>query len=166
MKKVAQISCLVFIMLSMTIVAQAQQFGYVNSQRILAEMPEVKEMDSNLEVLQKQYQKRGQTKVQSLQQDYVAIQEKVQKGLLSPKQQEEEGKKLEDRQKEIAKMEQEMVTEIQNKRQELLEPILKKVNDAINTVAKEKGMTMVFDQGVLLYADETMDIYKDVKARL
>ena len=37
---------------------KAQKFGYLNSQAILAELPEVKQSEAELEALQKQLQKK------------------------------------------------------------------------------------------------------------
>ncbi len=166
MKKLLKISALVLALAGMTITLHAQKFGYINSQAILAQLPEVKQADSELEALQKQLQKRGQGMVEQLQKDYAEIQQKVEQGTLSPLQQQEEGKKLEGRQQEIQKFEQEMVQKIQTKRNELLEPIYKRVNDAIASVAKEGGFQFIFDQQVLLYFEDSMDISAQVKAKL
>ncbi len=146
--------------------AQGQNFGYVNSQAILAEMPEVKQAEANLEALQKSLQQRGQQMLEQLQKDYLGTQEKIEKGELSPAQQEQEARKFEERQQQIAKYEQDMVTQLQEKRTELLEPIYTKVNNAIAAVAQENGCRMVFDQGVLLYASEALDVSRQVKAKL
>lgn len=37
----------------------AQKFGYLNSQALLAELPEVKQADANLQALQTQLEKKG-----------------------------------------------------------------------------------------------------------
>jgi len=146
--------------------AQGQNFGYVNSQAILAEMPEVKQAEANLEALQKQLQKRGQDMLTQLQADYLKIQQKIERGELSPAQQEQEAAKLQERQNQIAKEEQDMVAQIQNKRAELLEPIYNKINNAIALVANENGYKMVFEQGVLLYASDALDVSRQVRAKL
>ena len=166
MKRILKATLVVAILLSVAFSAEAQKFGYVDSQTILAEMPEVKQADANLEALQKQLQKKGQGMVEKLQNDYLAIQKKVEQGLLSPQQQQEEGKKLEERQMEIAKFEQDMVSQLDKKRNELLEPIYKKVNDAIAAVAKEQGYQMIFEKGVLLYTEPGQDLSAAVKAKL
>ncbi|KAA3641036.1 MAG: OmpH family outer membrane protein, partial [Bacteroidetes bacterium] len=158
MKRILKATLVVALLFSVAFSADAQKFGYVDSQAILADMPEVKQADANLEALQKQLQKKGQGMVEKLQQDYAAVQQKVVDGLLSPQQQETEAKKLEERQMEIAKFEQDMVNQIQNKRNELLEPIYKKVNDAISAVAKENGYQMIFEKGVLLYSAPAQDV--------
>ena len=166
MNKLLKISALFVAFAGLTFTLQAQKFGYINSQAILAELPEVKQADSELEALQKQLQKKGQGMVEQLQKDYAEIQQKVERGELSPVQQQEEGKKLETRQQEIGKFEQDMVQKIQEKRNQLLEPIYKRVNDAIATVAKENGYQFIFDQQVLLYYEDSMDISAQVKGKL
>ncbi len=168
MKKIIKLSFLFVALLSMTATLEAQKFGYVHSAAILSEMPEVKQADSNLETLQKQLIKKGEGMVELLQKDYAAIQQRVAAGELSPKQQEDEGKKLETRQSEIAKFEQEMQEQIVGKREELLKPIYDKVNQAIKEVANEGGYQMIFDAStsILLYADEDADISDLVKTKL
>lgn len=166
MKATLKITSLFIALFCVAVSVQAQKFGYINSSAILAEMPDVKQADAQLEALQKQLQKKGQGMVEKFQQDYVAIQQKVERGELSPKQQEEEAKKLETAQTDIQKFEQEMVDQLQKKRAELMNPILEKVNTAIQEVAKEGGYQYVFDEGVLLYKDSSMDITAMVKTKL
>lgn len=166
MNKILKVGSLLAIMCFAAISVQAQKFGYVNSQEILANMPEVKQAEANLEALQKQLQKKLQDSMTKLQQDYLAIQQKVERGELSPKQQEEEAKKLQDRQNQLAQEEQGMVEQIQKKRADELNPILEKVNKAISDVAKEDGFQFIFEQGVLLYFEESQDISAKVKAKL
>lgn len=161
-----RISCLIALSIALSGSLQAQNFGYVNSASILATMPEVSQADANLEALQKQLQKKGQNMLEQLQQDYMALQQKVQEGSLSPKQQEEEAQKLQEREQEIGKFEQDMRKQVNEKRESLLGPIYEKVNEAIQTVAEENGFQFVFDQNVLLYADDSQDISTMVKAKL
>lgn len=166
MKRILKISSLFLLFFALASQVQAQKFGYINSAEILANFPEVKQAEANLEALQKQLTKKCQGMVETLQKDYTAIQQKVERGELSPVQQEQEAKKLQEEQARIAKFEQDMVKQIQDKREELLKPIYEKVNQAIETVAKEGGYQFIFDKGVLLYFDEGMDVSAKVKAKL
>ncbi len=145
---------------------EAQKFGYINSGEILNALPEVKQADANLEAYQKQLQKSGQKMVDQFQKDYEAIQKKVEAGTLSPKQQEEEAAKLQQRQVEIQQYQQDMAQKLEAKRNTLLKPIYDKVDVAIKAVAKEGGYQFIFEQGVLLYADESQDVSAKVKAKL
>jgi len=168
MNKLMKSVILVFVLCAFTLTMQAQKFGYVNSQLILSEMPAVKQANANLDALKTQLQKKGKGMVETLQKEYLAVQQKVEQGVLSPQQQQAEAQKLEAKQKEIADFEQKMAAQIGEKQQKLLEPILKQVNDAINEVAKEQGYTMIFDAtaGILLYAEEDADLSTQVKAKL
>ena len=161
-----KITALFICLVGFASVASAQKFGYINSGEILSLLPEVKQADSNLEALQKQLQKQGQGMVEKLQASYLDVQQKVERGELSPKEQETEAKKLEDEQKKIAEFEQSMMQKISTKREELLAPIYKKINDAIAEVAKENGFQLIFDRQVLLYSEESQDIGPMVKAKL
>ncbi len=167
MKRTLKITALLIAMVSFVGLAQAQQkFGYVNSSAILAEMPEVKQADANLEALQKQLQKKGQDMVQKLQQDYASVQQRMERGELSPKQQEEEAARLKEEEMKIGEFEQQMMQQVQEKRQSLLEPIYEKVNTAIEEVAQENGYVMIFDESVLLYKEPSQDVSDQVKAKL
>ncbi len=158
----------VFVFSAMT--AGAQKFGYLNSTAVLALMPEMKQAESTLEVTQKQYQEKGKKMVEELQMKYQEVQKKEQEGAFSPKQLDEEAKKLRTKEAEIAQFEQEMQAKVGEKRGELLNPILDKVNKAIQDVAKENGFQFVFDAspgtGILLYADEALDLTKMVMDKL
>lgn len=146
----------------------AQKFGYLNSQALLSEMPEVKQADAELQALQTQLEKKGQQMVQDLQTKYQDLQRREQSGEISPKALDEEARKLKEQETEIGKFEEDMQKELTTKRQQKLQPLLDKVNTAIKQVATENQFTYIFDSsaGILLYAQETMDVTALVKTKL
>jgi len=145
----------------------AQKFGYLNSQALLAELPEVKQADANLQALQTQLEKKGQMMVQELEGKYKDLQRREQSGEISPKALDEEAKKLKEQEGELSKYEQE-VQQLTTKRQELLQPLIDKVNNAIKQVATEGQFTYIFDSstGILLYAADSMDVTASVRLKL
>lgn len=147
---------------------QAQKFGYLDSSTILAEMPEVKQAESQLSTLQKQLQKKGQQKLESLQNKYQDLARQEQAGEIAPKALQEQAELLKAEELELSQYEQEMQQQIMNKREELLQPILDRVQTIIDDVAAEEGYVYVFDSstGILLYADDALDITSKVKAKL
>lgn len=149
-----------------TVAAQAQKFGYINSQAVMAELPKVKQADSDMEAYQKQLQKKGQDMVTAFQTKVQDFQKKVEAGEVPPKVQEEEEKKLEEERQKILAYEQEMMQQLQTKRDALLKPILDEFNAAVKAVATEGGFTYIFDQGILLYQDATLDVAPLVKKKL
>ncbi len=163
-----KMGAMLIVLLCMVTAVQAQKFGYVNSQALLAEMSEVKQARSELETLEKQLRAKGQSMLTALQTKYQETQQKVERGELSPKQQEEAGAKLRAEEAEIGKYEQEMVQKIQQKEATLLQPILDRVNNAIKEVAEENGYTFIFDAStsILLYAQENSDLSDMIKTKL
>ena len=59
-----------------------------------------------------------------------------------------------------------MRKQVTEKREELLGPIYEKVNQAIKDVAKENSYQFIFDQNVLLYAEDSQNVNDLVKAKL
>jgi len=106
--------------------------------------------------------------VQAFQAKYQELAQKKQRGELSPKQEQDEGAKLQEEQTKIGQQEQEMQLELENKRKELLQPILDDVTVKVAEVAKENGFSYIMDEGtgVLLFKDEASDVTALVKAKL
>lgn len=161
---------LFFTLLSMMLILSlsAQKMGYLNSAAIMADVPEVKQAESNLKAYQEQLQKQGQQKVEALQAKYQDLARKEKQGEIAPKALQEQTEKLKSEEEEIQKLEQDMQGQIAQKREALLQPILDKVNKAIENVSKENGFTYIFDSssGMLLFADETTDIMPLVRVKL
>lgn len=152
----------------MSIQVDAQKFGFINSQELIAQLPEVKEANSNIETLKGQLQKLGQEKIVALQAKYKDLERKQTNGDISPKQLETEATKLREEEAGIAKFEQESQQKIYNKSEALLKPIQERINNAIKAVAAENGYTYIFDSslGLVLYADPGTDVSALVKAKL
>jgi outer membrane protein len=166
MKQMVKFGSLIAFLVLASVTVQAQKFGYVNTSAILSEMPELKQAEANLKSYQTQLQKKGQSMLEELQQEYQAVQAKVQSGDLSPKQQESEAARLKQKETELGQYEQEMMEKIQEKRSTELQPIYDKLNAAIEEVAKENGFQFIFDESVLLYKDDSADVSTMVKNKL
>jgi outer membrane protein len=147
---------------------QAQKVGYINTQELISLMPEVKEANSQLEVMKTQFTKRGQDMVQVLQQKYQEFQQKQANGELAPVEAEKQGQALKEEEQALVAFEQESQQKLMAKSEELLQPMQDKVNNAIKMVAQENGYAYILDisQGSVLYADPTTDVSALVKAKL
>ena len=150
------------------IMSQAPKFGYVNSQELLAEMPELKEADSELETYQKQLVAKGKTMVEELEAEYQKYVDSAQKGLLSQVQIQQKEAELGQKQQEIQNYELEVQQKLAKKRETLYQPILDRVKAAIQDYGKENGYTMIFDtsSGSLLHASESDNLLEQIKAKL
>jgi outer membrane protein len=157
-----------FLMLALfcTVTLAAQKFGYLDSQTLLAELPKVKQANAEMETYQKELQQKYQDRVKTFQATAQDLQKRIDEGTITPKQQEEEGKKLEEERQKILASEQEMNQLLREKRETLLKPILEEVNATVKTVATEGGYTYIFDRGILLHFDSSMDVAPLVKKKL
>ncbi|MFY7671907.1 OmpH family outer membrane protein [Tenacibaculum sp. MEBiC06402] len=148
-------------------VANAQKIAHINTDKLLAEMPETKALKAELEKLRTTYRN-------DIEGMFKKLEAKVKKYEAEGKTQTQEvnvkrAQEVQlDRQK-IAQAEQTMNQEMAKRYQEKTLPILKKAEDAIKAVAAEKGFVYVMDaspgKGLIVY-EKGDDIFAAVKAKL
>ena len=151
--------------LALPMLATAQKIGHINSQEIMAIMPETKQMSLKLDSLQTSYENQ-----------LANMQEEFNKKLTEFQQQQATmtaGVK-EFRQQELAEMEQRMQMfyqtvqkDLQAKQVEYLQPVQNKLLEAINKVAAAQGCTYVVDRTAVLYVGaDALDLTSAVRAEL
>ena len=168
MKRLFKVMFLGIALFVMSGMANAQvKLAHVNTAEILDVMPDKAtaekslekyygELQSQLEAMAKEYQ----TKMQ----DYEANQATMSNLVKQSKE-----KEIIDLQTRIQQFQANAENEFESKRAELLKPILDKIQNAINSVGKEKGYTYIIDlaTGAAVYVgDNAVDVTKDVKAKL
>ena len=157
------------ICLFISIASFAQQlFGHVNSQEILAAMPEAATAQLALQEELEGLQEQGQIMLQELeaqQKEFQINQDSMNDAVKADK-----IKSLENLQERIVLFEQSAEQSIQMKQAELFEPILSKIEIAINEVAKEKGYAYIFNvtdmTSTIIWIDDSFDITDQVKTKL
>jgi outer membrane protein len=157
----------IILMLAMVLpmLASAQKIGHVNSQELLATMPELAGVQAKLDTLAAQYeaqfanmQEEFSKKVAAFQKDQATMTDGVR----------------EFRQQEIAEMEQRIYMfrqtaqeDIQKKQQEFLLPIQQKMMDAIKKVAEAQACDYVLETMTLHYVSPAaLDLMPLVKKEL
>lgn len=149
---------------------QAQtKSAHINLGNLISEMPEAIAANSELEAYQGQLISKGEDMAKAFETDYIAFANAVQSGSLPPVEQQQQQQTLEAKQQEILAYEQQIIQLVDQKRAELLSPIIKKAQDAIDAVAKEQSIQLVFDTsifGTIMYAADSEDIMPLVKAKL
>lgn len=150
-------------------VANAQpKFGYVNSQEIIFSMPEINQVQAQLEQLQKDVEEQLeiiQVEYNNKAMEYQKNAANYSDAIRQSKEQELMG--LQQRYEELGKAGQ---ADLQKKQGELMQPVIDKAKAAIDKVAAEGGFAAIFDMAVgsLAYWDEAQltDISPAVKAEL
>jgi len=157
---------ILFVLLASTVFSQTAKFGYINSAELLKQMPEIKEADTKLLALAKQFEVRQNELKEEYNKkiaEYQSLEKETPTSIREMKENE-----IVDLQNRIATFQEKVQQDIMKKKEELYQPILDKAEKAIQDVAKENGYRYVFDSsmGVLLYADDSDDISAMVKKKL
>jgi len=144
--------------------ANAQQkIGYISLDYILAQMPEAKQVETELTTTKTQYDNMYQSKVKDFQ-TKLADYEKNGATMADVIKADKE-KELQALQSQIEEFRQNSSTSLQKKQAQLLQPLLKKIEDNMHATAKENGFAFVFNydagQGttpIVLHAPEDANI--------
>ena len=131
----------------------AQKFARINSQEIVFSMPEISEIEKNLQALEKDWKEQLEQIMVEFNNKQLEF-EKSQ-ATLSASMKQMKQKELQDLQQRFYENQQMADQELNKKKQELLEPVFNKVQEAINKVGKAGGYICVFDAtSGLVYVDE------------
>lgn len=144
--------------------AAVVRIGYIDKQNFVRTMPEMQAVEAKLQKLKADYEQEFRTMTDS-------YNERV-RVYLAQKNEMSEALKLA-RQTEITELEatvdlykRRYLEDLEAKRSQLTAPIVEAVNAAIAAVARDMGLTIVFDQGTPLYvSDGCIDITDAVNLR-
>lgn len=139
----------------------AQKFGYVDTQYILEKMPEYKEAQAEIEKLAKGWE----TEIQELYQQVEAmeVELKAEEVLLTKEMWEERNLEIERKWKEVKEYQQSIFGFdglYFLKKKELVKPVQDQVFEAVERVAKNSRLQIVFDKSgdlVMIYTDPIHD---------
>ena len=140
----------------------AQKIGYADWDFIFSQMPEFKQIDTELKAHRTQLETQMEAKTKDFQGKYDAFTKlpaTTPDAIRADKQRE-----LEALQESMQKFQQDAQTSFQNKQTSLMEPVFTKVGKAIEETAKENGFAFIINpqllQGgdILLYSDDKFDI--------
>ncbi len=150
MKKVIKLTLAVALLLGSTSVF-AQKLGRISTNEIILTMPELKEVQTNMQAYVKNLEEEMEAlqvernnKLQEYQKNYETYTDAVR---------DMKAKDLESVQNRIREFEQVAQQDIQKKDNELMAPLYEKAKNAIDKVASTNGFTAIFETGSLVYFD-------------
>lgn len=150
--------------------APVQKIGYADWDYIFSQMPEYKQIETELKTHGDQLQNQLQAKYK----DYETKLKAYQAGaatMVDAVRIDKENE-LTQLQENIQKFQQDAQASIQNKQDQLMSPVFAKVGKAIEDVAKEQGYSFIINPqligggDILLYNDEQYDISDSVLKKL
>ncbi|WP_214071612.1 OmpH family outer membrane protein [Mucilaginibacter sp. dw_454] len=167
MKKVFKVALVAVCMLFIGNFAKAQtKIGYISYNDLIPAMPEYKTVNTQIEAFKKTFVDQLQLLSNELQTkgaDYQAKQATMTDAVKAAKQSE-----LADLQKRAQDYQNTAQQSVEQKGNDLMKPLLDKARAAVTEVAKEKGLTYVFDSSTtqLLVSPPSDDIMAAVKVKL
>ena len=170
MKKILLFTA-VIIGLSLTAFSQARgNFGYIDSEYILGNIPEYKEAQRELDRVAATWQKEIEKKFATIDSMYKKYQVEAITLPENLKQKREESIiKAEQEAKDLQKKRFGKDGDLFKKREELVKPIQDRVFNVIESIAKDRGYAFIFDTAgsmTIVYADPKFDLNDQVMQRL
>lgn len=150
--------------------AHAQKFGYVDTKYILSHMPEYKQAQDEVNKLSAQWQKEIEAKYESIEKMEKAYQ--AEKILLTDEMRKKREADIEAKRQEAKEMQKQKFGvdgELFKKREELIKPIQDRIYEAIQQVAEQKSLMVIFDKANhsnLLYTNPKSDLSDQVLKKM
>ena len=155
---------LAFSLQATSVQAQDMKIGFVEPRAVLERMPEMRAVEQRLQNFIER--KRGELaeRERDFQVEVENYQQKI--GVISDAAREQEEERLGQMQFELQQQQDQIRREIQQRQAELMEPLLEQIQDAIDSVAQQKGIDYVLntttstnDVIILYVKDELRDEY-------
>ena len=158
---------LVLAFLVAAVSAEAQvsgiKIGYTNAEFILSNMPEAKQIESELKVHEQQLSTQLEAKSKDFQAKVAEYQRNAEN--MIPEVRADKEQELQGMQQSIQKFQQDAQASLGRKQAELLQPVFDKIQVAIDAVAKANGYTHILNSGqpdvglnIILYARDEDNI--------
>ena len=144
----------------------AQRVGFLDTEKILASIPEYNSAKSQLESLEKGYRTKVENEFAAIEKLYNAYQ--ANKGTMSQVVRAQKENEIISKEEAAKKLQESYSGEngiMQKKSQELLSPIKERVQAAIERVAKSGGYMMIVDiasQSGVIYTNSQYDLSQEV----
>lgn len=139
----------------------AQRFGYIDTDFILNKMPEYKKAQEEINRLSELWEKEIQGMSKNIEAMYSSLQ--AEQVLLTEEMRKERTEAIKKKEAELKEYQKKVFGFgglFFLKKQELIKPIQDKVWDAVDKVAKQNGLAIVFDKSgelVMIYTDPRYD---------
>ncbi len=148
-----------------------QKIGYADVEYIFSQMPEAKQIETELQALQTQLKKQYDAKVTEFQNKLKVYQDNVNSPSIPDAVKQNSARELEQLNQNIQKFEQDSQADLERKRNTLLTPVQEKVGKNIEAVAQENGFSLILNLqlsglDVVLYGDEKLDVSDLVLKRM
>lgn len=149
---------------------QAQKFAYIDTEKILSQIPEYQEAQKQLDALSEQWQKQAEQKFEAIDKMYKDFQaEEILLTESMKNKREEEIVIKEAEARDFQKSKFGVDGELFKKRKELIKPIQEKLYNAVKETANVGKYSVIFDKAsaaTMVYSNPKYDKSEDVLRRM
>ena len=163
MKKLAIIVAMAFVSFAATAQTLSMQLGYVDFNELIQLMPEADAAREQTENASREAQEAYQDMMQEFQTKYQQFEQK--QASWTPAIRESKAAELQQIEVRIQEFQQAIQQDLQQLQNSLQAPIYEKAQNAINELAKAKGVALVFEKSSLLYIDPAQGLDLTPEAR-
>ena len=157
------------VLLALPMTALAQKLGTVEVEAVFTLMPETKEMQTKLEDASKQYETAFQGLTDEINKLYTEFQSIVNDTTVLDTIKERRMQEIQERQANAEKFRTTAQQDLARQQQQLSAPIFQKLNEAISSVGKEGGFSLIIPKNpdlTLYCGPDVADVTPLVKAKL
>ncbi len=152
-------------MVALPSMAFAQKFGVINTETLMQNLPEMKEVQTQFEAASKKYEDEFQNLQGEFQKKYTEFQNMEETTPQTIK--DRRIQELQELDQKIQQFRQTASQDLQRQQEQLLAPIQQKVRTAIQSVGAEGSFTMIFENMIPLYVgSDVIDVTPLVKTKL
>ena len=151
-------------LLSIAASGQDLKFAYVDFTEVMQLMPEMDSARTQIEAASKEAQETYQAMVEEFQTKYQQFEQK--QATWTPAVRDSKAAELQQIEGRIQEFQQAIQQDLQQLQTTLQAPIYEKAQNAVNELAKAKGVAVVFEKNSLLYIDPAQGIDLTPEARV
>jgi len=145
----------------------AQKFGHIESNKLMAIMPEMKAAQADLQKKATEFE----TQIKSMRGEYEKLIQAYQAGekTMSDIVKQAKIKEIQDAEQRIQLFSQHAQQTLQKSKEEMIKPVIEKANNAIKAVGSEQGFIYIFDLSagnILFHSSKSVDVFPLVKKKL
>ncbi len=156
---------LLAVMVALPAMTFAQKFGVIDTEALMSSLPEMKEVQTQLETASKKYEdefKNLQDEMQKKYTDFQAMDKATPETIKERRIQE-----IQELDQKIQQFRQTAQQDLQRQQEQLMAPVRQKVLTAIQSVGAEGAFTMIFEKQNPIYTGtDVVDITPMVKGKL
>ncbi len=169
MKQLKSILIVAIVFLGTQVSVAQSKVAHIDVSLLMKDYPAMINARAQFEKVQKSYDTEYNTMVQEFQTKMKKYQTEAENGTATDAMNESRAKEMQDMESRIKLYSENARKELQQKEIDLLKPVMEKAQEAIQKVAKAKGVNYVLDAtspGTILFVEGGIDLLDDVKKEL